>query len=970
MPEFGKFATGRTRSITVSGTLSGSTQGYISRTWASDMDTIIGEVDRVSVIEGGISALGVALSWLASWDNEAITLSYGESVSGPGGSDSENTTYGPIGSPPGGGTAIIDPGAATPTGTWSVTVHLREYLLTTDGGEPSPSDSPGITAAKVWWEHDPDAADASWSISFGAATASGTVALTGDCDFAVTLTGHAFSAGETGTLTVDTDYVTAPETSSLSNSGGSYSAGGDTLTVTANAEIHSGPPETNTIHEAHGTLFATRLKEYTLAGIVRAMEDAYPDTLTINVANHGSGSATLTASGGSYSGGGDQRLYSCSGDVDGTSSTTKSKSEWGPLSLSIDSGTLADADDDTTATRVQIRGLAWSAASFGQASSVTVDDGSTLTPAGAWEGDWTGGGDVSPSIASGAVQFSSAGGSGTLSRTFDDPISLSSYRFLRVRIRSVGSADQSLTLTVNGKEWQVTTGAAGTFVDADIDLCAEQNESATTSTADSHWPPDGDGLPSVEGVYFGVGKTDTIGFSDLPAGVTFEIDALTLRRASYTRLTFLPSLSAPFRRFLLGDTDGRQSLEETDADAVTDQYPPRSILDLIASVNLVTAAGSVVNPGWTASDLEPAPGSGCSPSPPALPPVHDCYYNSDLPATYLQGAGALNLSGSWTYGFDRDASGTLSVSGQPLYDSIEWAPDSGDVFGTGDGSLTGPIQLAAAAILRGQVIGLVLDNTHAPSSGVEVDVKTGGGTARGDGTTGSDGAYQTGLSYPRGGESDIVEAMAGDHPNVTIGFFTRKRNRAVFVAVSRQFRVIAIDAPRQWLHVGLNQRIRTFHLGVWSMAFESADYPVDEWVSLTTDERGGRLFGVGIFDDMGTTKHKIYRSYDGGATAEEVLEVTADSARLERDSERSHLLLLTQAGMGHVQMRESLDAGATWSSATDILDDAGTEIDGDVLDIAQDTRLGGAFVSSINQSGNVIIIVSYDMGATWKQVLG
>jgi hypothetical protein len=83
MPEFGKFATGRTRSITVSGTLSGSTQGYISRTWASDMDTIIGEVDRVSVIEGGISALGVALSWLASWDNEAITLSYGESVSGP-----------------------------------------------------------------------------------------------------------------------------------------------------------------------------------------------------------------------------------------------------------------------------------------------------------------------------------------------------------------------------------------------------------------------------------------------------------------------------------------------------------------------------------------------------------------------------------------------------------------------------------------------------------------------------------------------------------------------------------------------------------------------------------------------------------------------------------------------------------------------------------------------------------------------
>jgi hypothetical protein len=301
--------------------------------------------------------------------------------------------------------------------------------------------------------------------------------------------------------------------------------------------------------------------------------------------------------------------------------------------------------------------------------------------------------------------------------------------------------------------------------------------------------------------------------------------------------------------------------------------------------------------------------------------------------------------------------GGLRVLAQALYDRIEWYPGCGDVFALRDWRYGDQLLAAGAKIMRGQAHGLVLTQSMQPRRGAVVSVAESlTGEDAGQGVSGDRGEYQTGLPYARGRvDHDVrVERQA-----VTNTFWSRKRTRAAFRAGSGgNHRAIEVDSVRGWLHVGDLKRIKTYSLQTWTLAFESADYNVDEWHGLRVDQRAGKLAGCAKHGSL----FEVWVSDDGGETAVQVLTMTATSAAIEWDSERNVLVAIWENG-AELQRQESLDAGETWSSAQAISGMSGT-----VLDMSHDHR-SGQMQMALLQSGSLSIWSSDDLGLTWVQRL-
>lgn len=602
-------------------------------------------------------------------------------------------------------------------------------------------------------------------------------------------------------------------------------------------------------------------KQYALSGVVRAMEHAYPDAMTVNFRDYYDPVSEtyhvsdVGVSSGAFGASGAQYAYLIGGVAESVASPVIARDQFAPVACRLDSSALSAAGEDTRLHRCLFRGHQWDAMTLEQAATTTIDGGSSLTPSGAWEGEWTGSGDVSPSVVSGAVRFDSAGGGGTLSRDFTDTVTLGSYRWLRIRVRSVGDDGKPLKVSIGGKEWAIITGTGDAWVNADLDLCGPDNRTETTDTDDTIWPLDwnpidldGPKLSDTDGPYWGIEKCDSITFGDLASGVVYEIDSIALRWAGYARASFLPtfyrgrllvtdsgesvdepwpvreypdaepssSLTSEYyaRRFLLGDTDGRQSLEIRDSGyaytygglATSVIYQQDSIAGLIASVNEVHPDGPTLHPGWEAVDLKTP--SGCAPSPPSLPSYQDCFLASDLPAVFLFGAGAMVNGTGWTYGFDLSVSGATTIPAQLLVDEVDWFGEAGDVFGFGGGS-DRTILLRAASILRGQAHGLVLATDKEPADpSVTVEIRDGGGNLRGTGgSSTTDGAYQTGLDYTKSVvASHTVKALFGTDPSAAVPFYARKRHRVVFVVDEETGQGISQDVAPSGRHVRAETR--------------------------------------------------------------------------------------------------------------------------------------------------------------------
>jgi hypothetical protein len=540
-----------------------------------------------------------------------------------------------------------------------------------------------------------------------------------------------------------------------------------------------------------------------------------------------------------------QCVQSVSGDVaesidevfdSDTCSDSDSIDTYSPLAATIRSSSLVTNGDDPEATRLLIRGKSWGAMSFHQFTQTDIDNCSALTVStGDYQGAWSISGSGSISAGSGHITFSGAGE--TVTRTFT-PFRgyFANYRWLMLRIQA-DAASKDLTITINGKEWTVTTDATpSTWKYVYIDLCLPKNGVSDTDGTNTRWPEDADGYPT-EGPYFGVGSTDQMTITGLESGVTYIIDGMSLNMGDqsartnsinygYTDTDLVSGLgywwsekpdsvvsesgtTTTFytRRFFhsLPEECG-QAVDEpafkkqvtvggfTGVTTVT--YSHLSILSLINRLNHRRY------PGMVATDLQAMP----TPSGDVHPPATSEYFNSDLPAVYLGGGGLLAQNAdsgnidpnNWfraQTGIDHVGGwvasawveGLVSMTGQPLYDSVgEWFSGCGDLFehrnvGATD---TGALLLRVATMIRGYGRGIVADNTYTPMAGETVDliqsaVNRGTSTSYVD-ASGEGGEYITLLPF-----AQAVKASTLEHDTQSIGFtaYTKLRQRGVFVVI-------------------------------------------------------------------------------------------------------------------------------------------------------------------------------------------
>lgn len=138
-------------------------------------------------------------------------------------------------------------------------------------------------------------------------------------------------------------------------------------------------------------------------------------------------------------------------------------------------------------------------------------------------GEWLAAAGTSVALAGGALSLTApGGGTGAAVRRYlanDGQWWRLSYRWLRLRVRSVGSANQTFRLEALGGfwgaapiRWDVTTGADGTWVERDLDLFAP------AGLVKVYAPPWSQLLHGWQ-------------LSQIPAGVTIEVEWLDGRRA-------------------------------------------------------------------------------------------------------------------------------------------------------------------------------------------------------------------------------------------------------------------------------------------------------------------------------------------------------------------------------------------------------------------------------------------------------
>ncbi|HLK59284.1 MAG TPA: hypothetical protein VKU00_22180 [Chthonomonadaceae bacterium] len=620
-------------------------------------------------------------------------------------------------------------------------------------------------------------------------------------DYQATLSAEALSSGVSETCTLTATMLGIALSAPLSDT-----------TTGGSADCTSGASATTdgvNCLEAKAITAAAPPRGYNLSGVIRSVQDAYPNTLglKLNRSNSLLGQS-LNATSGQFSDSYSQQLYTASTRLNNTPVHSITLDDRTPLVMGMRPGAVGDGDsysllangEDQTLWRVMLRGKLVNAVTLQQASSMNLD--SAPVPA-----RWTAGSNTTLS-GSGPLTITVSGGTGSLSTTFPNcdagltgtswsGVSLAGYRYLRLGL-TADAANQPAMVVIGSKQWNITVGTSGSV---DIDLCGPTNNASTTDATDSKWEYASVGPVVVtDGPLSGVSNCTNFTIQGLANLHVYTLTSVKLVRKDHSGLTFLPAFqgwvlreppvtsgstttTTKVRRFAQGDTDGRQSLELEDITWVnivnstnSDQFNSGHITDFVFAMN--GSSGAYPTDGWSATDLLSASdGSGNL--------VGD-YICNGLPMLCLAGAGAWFDGNRWRYAFDLSASSSLTLPAQLLFDELDWYPEAGDLFGFGKGLYGGAISVRAAAILRGQAWGLVFDNNILPANKVVVKVTNSAtSAAAGQGTTDKRGEYKSGLTYGLGLVSYKIEAQSGSpFPSVTETFVSRKRHRACFSGTS------------------------------------------------------------------------------------------------------------------------------------------------------------------------------------------
>jgi hypothetical protein len=769
-------------------------------------------------------------------------------------------------------------------GTWSITIPVEDIeenisVSGSYGGTEVLGDGPLPQKIRVLRQLD-EGGTVTVTATLGGYTATKThVIASGDvtgidhyCTALVTA-GTAQEGAVTPSLTVSTTRVYCSgdmplQTSrSATNAGHSASAGTGSLSVTC---ANPGSSTAEVLCTASAT--CDWPKEYTFAGRLRRWDSAGTDALVATARTKLATDYDIAASSGLWGYDAYQYKEAVAFNLDGSTSSW-SMDEQSPVWVYLKNSSLTTFVEDTADWRCLISGVAWDWADLVHAGTVTVEDGSSAS-------DWAAGSNTTVSATGGAIRLVVAGGTGSGTMTPASVVLSEGHRYLRVRIKAVGAA-KPFTITIGSKTWTSATVGAGAYSNIDLDLCAPDGISGTDSKSSRYalTGPAGAGGVPVDTQMWGVSRITTLIVGALENGETYEIDSISLVRNSFAQY----SLASAFNNFSLAWTSGSDNTYHkpfwwSNVDGrVTDQPDVFYIVPFVGTPSynrytlseLVTEISEVG--GWTVTELSTFP---------------DSYHTNSLDAYHAGGAGAtINHSTDvWTNHIDVDATGTVTIKAQALWDQVDVPPLWGDGWNRGsypqgsDVLATRQTPLHWNKILRAHAWGLVYHSDRTPASAHTVNMLRASDNAnRGTDSTDAQGYFVTTTPYGQAPIAHKTEALGGSYTDSTYTTANRMRHRAAFMA----FASTTGTGPSLW--VGPD--------GVHFRAYIS----------------GGTVW-VGWADNAYTAG---YADADTGYSANSVC------IRGNPRSKNRELYLWYENG-GTVYQRTSTDRGDTWSVSTTI----------------------------------------------------
>lgn len=422
----------------------------------------------------------------------------------------------------------------------------------------------------------------------------------------------------------------------------------------------------------------------------------------------------------------EQREWAAQATLDGIVMPSLAESTIGEIRCWLNSTRLAAISHETKDWRLGFGGRRYKIADLRHVGKVILDNGNTLT-------GWSATSGITLSQAVGAIQ-AEVTSPGTITRSFPSENS-EGHRYLSIRCRSINHDNQPITITLDGKVWNATTGPAGAWKNIELDLCQPTNISRDFDDKESRFPLNSEGKV-VDSEHWGVSHITDIIISNLAAGETYQFDEISLEIKDQGRLTMLPS----FNRWRL-----KQDSLPTQVSGSLWLESDGRIVDLpLMEQTGPTLAWQSLAGILTEIDTK----SGWSPILETAFP--DDYHNLDREAHLLWGGGILPaplnfVSWDIPYGASQPVEAAAFWDGVILYGGI------GDAFFTeSGGSFGSETYLRTAKQLRATAWGLVL-NPSGTSFGT-VELRNEFGDFRGDDTVDSFERFST--QIPGGLESE------------------------------------------------------------------------------------------------------------------------------------------------------------------------------------------------------------------------
>lgn len=536
--------------------------------------------------------------------------------------------------------------------------------------------------------------------------------------------------------------------------------------------------------------------DYTINARLRAWGSPYPGSQTMGYNGQtggGTGSITLNPT-GTANIAQQQWYYS----YHGLSGSTNTYSVINPYI------STTPPTEDSRDWRLQFRGFKWDAFKITRSGNVTIDDCTATT-------NWTPGANTTLSVPSGNLVAQASGGAGSLTLAVPHPVRVwEAFRYLQISgSYSAQAYDNTTAYTVgqfvlqssvvyecianctgvtppNASFWSIFSGPVNltatlasqtwpmAFADTDadyaLDLCCAGNETATKNKYTSRFPiksPGGGPIntdPTTQyEMGWGVDYCDAVAISGIPDGINIILTNVILTFAAaggQKKITIIE----PFLSFESGWSDPS---DNTTVQQFSFIQTDGRVSDVGIAMALVSPIGAG-SPSYTyltvselISYLQYLPGLTVT----SLTAPTDGFHGFGQPGLNAAGSGSTYdwSTSAWKDWIDVDMSlGSVTVPVQDLFDEVQVYPGCGNPW-TPSGLYNIPTPLFISKLLRGQAWGEVFktNQTPNPSQSVVAYLTSSPTTGEGSAITAALGDYLTGSPWGNGNLNITTECRAG-----------------------------------------------------------------------------------------------------------------------------------------------------------------------------------------------------------------